>query len=552
MPAKINPPTVADIVYIDTNLTPFLAYEVIEEVSSTGNLITLTGDPLYSTDDFIVDQTIVFTGTPIGNIKTDGTVYWIKTIDTTKTFTISETYQGPVFDPGNGTGSMFASVGGTPTVRVTTGTNHNLSTNDVVRLDGIKGSIKLNNNTYYVHVITDKIVDLYDIPYSNILGNTNMPVTGVTEYQSGGYIWTDKQFTLVTNNIVETFATSNQLVVADYQTTVLLVPDTPIIFTGQVFGGIVAGTTYYINEVIDNHSFTISATYQGPTFALTPSSGKMNVTQWEQVNVDRVWVTINGKRVPSSSLRFNEYNNLSILSIVTLDDTVMITSMMPSATPNEEVYLQNVNKNNVQTIFRANARTRTWLTQDLNIDDQDIYLDDITKVTDKLIQTDIAPAAVDDVISIPVLAEKRAITGIVVYNNTTAMVIDSDTYRLVNVDLAPTLEFDAITSGVSEFDNLTITVTEGNLLYINGEQIIFTSVNETNNTVSGLRRGINGTGMQKVIPANTEVIGLLPNNLLPSAYYTDTWNSYVYNTVLGDPLQISLTEAAIFLKGDFT
>jgi len=139
-----------------------------------------------------------------------------------------------------------------------------------------------------------------------------------------------------------------------------------------------------------------------------------------------------------------------------------------------------------------------------------------------------------------------------VYNNTTATLVNSSTYRLVNVDLAPTLEFNAITSGVSILNNLTITITEGNLLYINGEQIVFTSVNETNNTVSGLRRGINGTGMQKVIPANTEVFGLLPNNLLPVPYYIDTWNSYVYNKELGDPLQISATESAIFLKGDFT
>ena len=32
--------------------------------------------------------------------------------------------------------------------------------------------------------------------------------------------------------------------------------------------------------------------------------------------------------------------------------------------------------------------------------------------------------------------------------------------------------------------------------------------------------------------------------------YSDTWNSYVYNTIDGDPLQISQTSGANFLRVD--
>jgi hypothetical protein len=88
------------------------------------------------------------------------------------------------------------------------------------------------------------------------------------------------------------------------------------------------------------------------------------------------------------------------------------------------------------------------------------------------------------------------------------------------------------------------------LVYINGEQIKFTTVNLTTNTLSGLQRGTNGTGVQTYIPLYSEVFGILSNNLQPPTDYTQTWNSYVYNVVDGDPLQISDTDPAIFLNTD--
>jgi len=559
MVGRIEPPTVANITDIHTNITPPNCTTNIVEVSSTGNILTLVGDDVSknNTNFFIINQSIIFTGVPIGNVLTDGTVYWVKDIINDTQFTISETVvngvAGPVFDPGNGVGAMTGNQGGFPTVRVYTGVPHYLATNNIVRIDGTKGSVKLNNNTYYVHVITDTQVDLYDIPYNNEIANTNMPVTDISEYTSGGYIWIDKIFTLVTNNVVRTIVTpsSSQLEVSAGETTELLVRDTPIVFTGAVFNGITTGVTYYIKEVVDSIRFTISATYQGPELALIPSEGKMGVTQWEQYDTNRLWVTINGKRVPTSSLRINLENNISILSVVLPDDIVMITSMMPSATPNEDIYLQNLNKNSEQYIFRANSRTRTWLTQPLYIDDLVIYVDDVSKITDKIVQNSIAPAPIDDIITVSIFADKRTLTGISVFNNNTGMIVDNTRYKLVLVDTAPVLEFDNL-SGVSEFDNLTITLTEGNLLYVAGEQIIFTSADDVTNTVTGLRRGMNGTGSPDVTPVNSEVFGLLQNNLMPQAYYIDTWNSYVYNKELGDPLQISVTDPAKFLKRDLT
>jgi hypothetical protein len=89
-------------------------------------------------------------------------------------------------------------------------------------------------------------------------------------------------------------------------------------------------------------------------------------------------------------------------------------------------------------------------------------------------------------------------------------------------------------------------------LYINGEQIGFRECDLANNTVSDLQRGTNGTGAQNYIPLYSEAFGLVPNNRMTDVLYSQEWNSYVYNTVEGDPLQISDTLGAGFLRTDRT
>ena len=138
------------------------------------------------------------------------------------------------------------------------------------------------------------------------------------------------------------------------------------------------------------------------------------------------------------------------------------------------------------------------------------------------------------------------------YNNTTSAYINSSNYSVQVIDLSPILE---ITSGVSTGDSLTITTIEGNLIYINGEQIRFTTVDVDTNTITGLQRGANGTGEQTYIPVYAEVYGILSSNLLNPVDYYVTWNnSYAtsLNTTEGDPLQICTTDAAIFLNTDIT
>jgi hypothetical protein len=190
--------------------------------------------------------------------------------------------------------------------------------------------------------------------YNPIASATNYPVTGVTNYVSGGYVWRQGTFFLITTTATNTTTSSNDITVTDVSD---LIPNTPVLFTQQgkqagdtLLGGIIQGTTYYVKTVDSNTTtFTISATTTNGVadaeFALSTDSGAMNVTQWEQTFVDRLWVTVNGARVPNDKLRLGTDNEVSILTEIEAGDVVIMTNMIPHSTPDEEIYLNTVDSN---------------------------------------------------------------------------------------------------------------------------------------------------------------------------------------------------------------
>ncbi len=556
MDAIVNSLTVANIVNINNTITSPIASSAVTEVGVSGTNELTTS----STTNYVVGQPVQFKGVAIGNVLTDGTVYYVKDIVSSTAFTISILSDLSIeFDTGVGIGNMMAYVGGQPAVRVTTGVPHNLSENSLVRIDGTNGSIQLNNNTYYAKIITTTEFDLYTSPYDPSYGAVNDPVTAISAYTSGGYVWRDGVFTLITTNATQT---SDSVVPNNYitvESTSKLVRNTPVYFTevgkligDTTLGGLVIGTMYFVKEIANATDFSVSLTRDGDVVSLTYETGSMNVTQWEQSNVDRLWVTINGLRVPSSSLRLNPANNLSILATIIPGDEVIITSMMPSATPNEEVFLMNVSTKGIGSAYRANTMTRTWLTAPLLSTDTTMYVYDATRLTNTHVQTETVPADIDGNYYVGLTEDKSIITQISVENLTTGQSVPAIYYSVVLQDTAPVLK---ITNGVSEGDNLVITVIVGNIVYINGEQIRFGAVNLENNTLTGLQRGVNGTGVNLLIPEYTEIYGILSENRMSEVEYNSTWNSAVpaeFNVSAVTPLQISDTAGAIFLNQDIT
>ena len=523
----------------NTIALPMARTNVISTAVGT-NLITCD-----STTGFIVDQTVIFQvvagGPTIGNIDVTGTVYYVKNIASINTFTISDTLGGAVFALSNSATPMVATVGGTPAVRITTGIPHGFADNDRVIIDGTIGSLQLNNNVFYAKKITDVSFDLYSDWYYPEFGATNYPVTDVNTWSGGGYTWLNETFTMINTLVTNTYSSG----LIKCNSVDGLIVDTPIVFTGNTIGTIEAGVTYYILVISTGTSeITISETYQGAEFAPTTDSGSMGLTQWEQTNVDRLWVTVNGYRVSSSSLRINPANNLSILTEINPLDTVTITRMMPSATPSELVYIQNVTKSGVGSAFRAGPETRTWLVEPLAFTNEVIYVDDLSKITNTIVQNATTPAiGLDGNRAIGLLADKRIISQVIVYNNTTSATLDPTSYFLGTVDTAPVVN---ITAEVSTGDSLTITTIEGNLIYVFGEQIRFTIVDFGANSISGLQRGTNGTGVRTLIPKYTEVYGVLSENRMATPIYDSAWNFVSGEPAL--PLQISDTTGAVFLR----
>jgi len=530
---------VSNIVNISNDISVPIATSSCTSTSSVTNEITCA-----DTTGFVVDQTVEFKApsSTFGGIVA-GTIYYIESVTSSTTFKISTTQGGSAMTLTTDSGVMVAYVGGQPAVRVTTGITNGFTDGDLVRLDGVVGPTQLNNQVFYARIISSTQFDLYNQPYDSSYNAINDPVTGTTmnAYISGGYVWKDQTYILQTTRATATDS-SNNITVNSVDDLVL---NTPIVFTGTTFGNIVEGTVYYIIDInIAVNTIKISETHQGPVFVLSVDTGDMAVTQWKQDNVDRLWVTVNGYRVPSSSLFINDGVNISILTTITAGDTVTITSMIPSETPNQVTYIQNVGKTGIPSVYRADPPTTTWLTQPLYVTNDTIYVNDASK----LVTTNTFVVTVDSVpFSVQLGDDKNSISNITVYNKTTSTELSSNDFHLEIQDTAPVL---VIESSISIGNEVEITVVSGNLLYVNGEQIKFSSIDFTTNSISGLQRGANGTGVNIEISIYSRVYGILSSHKMADPDYYVTWNSYVYNTVEGDPLQISDTNPAIFLRTD--
>jgi hypothetical protein len=604
--------TVSAISNINNAITEPSTTVICSGTGASNTIICSTTANLVAGQEIIFKSAVPSSNLDGSGIDTTGTVYYILNPNVSATeFTISATPTGgAAVTLAVVTVSFVGFVGGNVAIRVTTSNTNNLDDNDFIRIDGVLGSIQLNNNTYYAKVISATEFYLYSEPYNPALGTVNYPVTFASTYVSGGYVWLDQTFIITDTITIATTASNNRIVVEDNTG---IVPGTPIYFTEQgavtgttILSNIEANTEYYVldanpetsvTDLVVGYTYSIlglgtttntdwntiagttgvtyivgdtfvaaaTGTGTGTTlslqeftiseqrypdeseFVLTNDTGSVLVTQFQQVNVDRLWVTVNGYRVPSSSLRINEFNNLSILTTIASGDEVIITSMMPTATPNEEVYLLNVSTTNQAAVYRANTQTRTWLVQPLRKTDTTIYLNDASHVTSTIIQNVTAPAAVAGKTSIGLTANKNVICHVTIYNNTTSSIVNPSNYSLSTFETAPIV---VITGGVSVGNSLTITTLEGRLLYINGEQIGFDECDIDTNTVSGLTRGANGTGAQADIPLYSEVYGIIPENRMTDVVYSSVWNSNIYNTVEGDPLQISQTVGANFLRVD--
>ncbi len=315
----------------------------------------------------------------------------------------------------------------------------------MIRIDGIEGSVQLNNNIFYVKQNTTNTYALFLDPATT----TPLQSKLVSKYVRGGYAWKDSQVFTVTQPL----------------------------FTEE-----------------DNN---------------------------------RVWVAINGERLSPSSLRYITGNGLNLLTPIISTDVITVTSMIPSATPNELVYNLTVDKNADTAVYRSNNNTSTWLTQDLLITDDTIYVNDASRMVDTLVQT-IQVLNNGTSLVAPVQADYATVREVTVYNQNTLSQLNPSSYALVIINTATVIEFN---SEVSLGDRVIVTLRVGEILVINSERIRFNLIDYTNNTISGLTRGIQGTGAQNVHSTYSQVFSLIPTNELFKPYYYQVWDDIVFQDI---------------------
>ena len=318
---------------------------------------------------------------------------------------------------------------------------------------------------------------------------------------------------------------------------------------------LITGQKYFIKEVdLVTNTISISETYGGDAITtMTANSGySVRVTQWEQTNVNRLWVTVNGYRVASSSLRLDDANEVSILTEILPGDDVVITSMMPSATPDTQTYIEIVDQSNEGFVYRANPENITWNTEAMSNFSTTMVVHDISDVTYTKTQESVTPAAVDGYYVIGLSANKTEIIDIAVYNNNPSRLgyIGNEFITIKTSGLGPQM---FITAGYDDIldagDELTITITLGRLIYVNGEYMTINAVDKATNTLT-VDRGALASPILMYIPINSRVYGLLEVNKMTNLNYNDTWNKIpgIYNIEEGDPLQIAVGSAPRFLR----
>jgi hypothetical protein len=424
-----------------------------------------------------------------------------------------------------------------------------------VSLDGILGSEQLNNKSYYVQsetplkkVITeiftgDGVQTVFTLSEqaSNLLADTQRNGVTLNGLQSPTTTYSINELALTFN----TAPTLDAEIAVTYSTTVV---------EYYVLSLYLEGT---ITKIV--RSSTVSPYVSGGFIWKTSDTHEIIQPELKLTDVNRLHVTIatdtevGGKLVSSDNLRLNSRinedtglmdNYLSIITAINENDEVLITSLVSAATPNQIVYVNEVDNNGEQVIYRANTGTKTWLVQPVQLLDDTMYVNNINNVVD-IVEDVLTVLSSGTTLYVLLKYDIQTIKQITVYNVNSITELAGTDFTLTAENAKPQL---ILNSNVAEGDTITVTLRLGDIVNINGEKIRYKRVNYQDNSISGLTRGIGGTGVLPLHATYDTVYSISPTNTLFNFYYDRTWNSEIYNPMAGDPLQISDSIPAIFLQ----
>jgi hypothetical protein len=200
--------------------------------------------------------------------------------------------------------------------------------------------------------------------------------------------------------------------------------------------------------------------------------------------------------------------------------------MVPNATPNELVYNLVVDKSNVPSVFRSNNNTSTWLTQDLIFTNDEIHVNDASRVVDTVEQT-VPVELTNGILYAGIQIDFEDVREVEVYNKNTLSIVSPSAYQFKIFNTSPAVVF---TDEVNLYDNVIVTMRLGDIVVINGERIRFNKVDYQNNVLSELTRGIQGTAPRKEHFTYAQVYSLVPSNELDTFYYYQLWDDLIYQS----------------------
>jgi len=169
---------------------------------------------------------------------------------------------------------------------------------DVVTYGGYSYICKQNHSTSQVPSTATSYWDVYTTGFSfqsNWAIGTTYKIGSVVRLHGYTYLST-ADITPVALTATATTVTTDVITVND---TTSLVANMAVVFTGTTFGNIVSGATYYVLNIIDGFTFTVSRTVGGTRFALVTGSGSVSGTAapmppftayWTQLNSGVQWV----------------------------------------------------------------------------------------------------------------------------------------------------------------------------------------------------------------------------------------------------------------------
>ena len=207
--------------YYTVSITNASLAQVAVTVATGGTINTLT---VASTIGMTVNMPITFSGTTFSSVVS-GYTYYVYAILDARTIQITNQLYGNVWTLTTGTGNMTMNFSSnTSYLSGSTGTTTNMVVNYPIQFTGSSFGGLTVGTVYYINDVID---------------TSNFTISG----------------SLVTVSVTATNSSTNGLTVLS---TTNLIPLNPIIFTSPTIGGIVDSTKYYIAQIIDGQTFSVS------------------------------------------------------------------------------------------------------------------------------------------------------------------------------------------------------------------------------------------------------------------------------------------------------